>query len=168
MNNNFVFDEDYYIWMLLTYVRRGMVKLREKELSQYSITPEQAGILFCVQVIGEEATPAKISKFTIREPQSVSGMLTRMERKGLIRKVKDLGRKNMVRITITDKGRRAYQQSTYRKSIHNIMSHLAVEKRAQLRPLLETLLDKVVEEMGLPNPTLPAPEVTTPSNISPD
>ena len=168
MNKNFVFDEEYYIWMLLTYIRRGMFKLREKELSQYGITPEQAGFLFCIQVIGEEATAAKISKFTIREPQSVSGMLDRMERKGLIKKVKDLDRINMIRITITDKGRQAYQQSTYRKSIHNIMSHLAVEKRAQLRSLLETLLDKVVEEMGLPNPTLPSPEVTTLSNISPN
>lgn len=134
-----------------------MFKLRERELHQYGITPEQAGFLFCIQVIGEEATPAKISRYTIREPHSVSAMLDRMEKKGLIKKVKDLDRINMIRVVITDRGRRAYQQSTYRKSIHNIMSHLATEKRAQLRSLLETLLGKVVEEMDIPEPCLLAP-----------
>lgn len=60
---------------------------------QYGITPEQAGVLFCIKVIGKEATPAKISRYTIREPYTVSAMLNRMERKGLIKKVKDLDRK---------------------------------------------------------------------------
>lgn len=158
MSNNLLPDEDYYIWMLLTYIRRGMVKLREKELFQHGITPEQAGILFCIQVIGKEATPAKISRYTIREPHSVSAMLDRMEKKGLIKKVKDLDRKNMIRVAITDKGQQAYQQSTRRESIHKILSPMPIEKRAQLRSLLETLLDKVVVEMDIPEPCLLAPD----------
>lgn len=154
MTSNLLSDEDYYIWMLLTYVRRGMFKLRERELYQYGITPEQVGILHCIQVISEEATPAKISRYTIREPHTVSAMLNRMEKKGLIKKVKDLDRKNMIRIVITDRGRQAYQQSTYRDSVHKILSHISTEKREQLRSLLETLLDKVVEEMGIQHPCL--------------
>ncbi len=50
MTNSLLSDQDYYLWMLLIYVRRGILKLREKELYQYGITPEQAGILFCIQV----------------------------------------------------------------------------------------------------------------------
>ena len=93
----------------------------------------------------------------MREPHTVLAIPNRIEGKGLIRKVKDLDGKNTIRIVITDRGRLAYQQSAPRDSIHKIMSRISMEERDQLRSLLETLLNKVDEEMGLPDPFLVAP-----------
>ena len=69
-----------------------------------------------------------------------------MEKQGLVRKVKDLDRKNLVRVVLTEKGREAYYHSTKRESIHQIMSFLSEEERQQLRHCLQTLRDKAREQ----------------------
>jgi len=140
---------DYELWWLLLQVRRAMRKIRERELWQYEITPEEVGVLVVVQAIGKRATPAEISRRLLREPHSVSTLLSRMEKKGLVRKVKDLERKNLVRVVLNEKGRKAYQQSAERESIHRIMSYLSEDERQQLRMPLEKLCNELHKELGI-------------------
>jgi len=47
-----------------------------------------------------------------------------MARRGLVKKVKDLDRKNLVRVVMTEKGKKTYELSTKRGPIHRIMSTL--------------------------------------------
>jgi len=74
-------------------------------------------------------------------------MLGRMEKKGLVTKAKDPVRKNLVRITLTEKGRRAHQQSTERQSIHQVMSCLSEDDKRELRLLLERLRSKTLKAL---------------------
>ena len=141
-------DQDYALWWQILHMRRAMHRVRAKELFQYGITSEEAAVLFIVQAIGPRVTPAMISRFLLRERHSVSGLLSRMEKGGLVRKVKDLERKNLVRIAMTEKGQQAYQQSTKRESIHKVMSCLSKEERQQLKASLDTLWKKALEELG--------------------
>ena len=138
-------DEDYNLWLLLLKVRRAIFKARERELSKYGITPEQVGVLYIVQSNGEKITPAEISRLTLREPHTVSGLIDRMTKAGLVRKVKDLSRKNLVKVSMTKKGRQAYIQSTKRESIQDILSCLSKKERQQMRVYLEKLQDKAIE-----------------------
>jgi len=126
-----------------------MRKIRAKELLRYGITPEQSSVLFVINAIGARATPAEISRCISREPHSVSGLLSRMEKEGLVERFKDLDRKNMIRIAMTEKGKKAYQQTIKRDSIHKVMSCLSPEERRQLRANLEKLWNKALEELGL-------------------
>ncbi len=75
-------DQDYALWLLLLKVRRCISKTREKELSLYDITPEQAEVLFIVQALNSRTTQAEISRLTFREPHTVSVLISRMERRG--------------------------------------------------------------------------------------
>ena len=142
-------DRDYELWWLILHLRRAMRKIRARELFQYGITPEEAAVLLVVQTIGDKATPAEIARYLLREPHSISGLLSRMQEDGLVRKAKDLDRKNMVRVELTDKGRKAYRQSTKKESIHRLMSCLSEEDRQQLRAPLEKLCRKALEELGV-------------------
>jgi DNA-binding MarR family transcriptional regulator len=72
-----------------------------------------------------------------------------MKETGLVNKVKDLEKKNLIRIELTSKGRKAYKQALTRESIHKVMSCLSEEERRQLDMLLEKLCRKTVEELGL-------------------
>jgi len=72
-----------------------------------------------------------------------------MEKQGLVRRVRDLDRKNQVRIVITEKGQQAYNQSTRRKSIQRIMSALSDEERQQLKSFLQTLKDRALDELEM-------------------
>ena len=143
-SNDIVYD----LWVLLRRTSHVIWKVRERELAQYGIAATQAGVLHIVQAIGRKATPAEISRRLLREPHSVSGLLARMEREGLIRKVKDLNRKNLVRVELTKKGRQAYNQSTKRESIRSIMSSLSDQEQQQLVSYLRTLCARTLKELG--------------------
>ncbi len=140
-------DQDYDVWVLLRRTSHVVLKARGKELSQYGISAVKSALMLLVQTLGDKATPAEISRHLLREPHSVSGLLSRMERDGLVEKTKDLPKKNLIRITLTDKGRQAYYQSIKRESIHKIMSVLSGEEHQQLMLLLKRIRDKALQEL---------------------
>lgn len=141
-------DSEYNLWVLLQYTRDAIVRARQKDLKKYNISTRQGTVLLFVKATGEKATPADIARWLLREPHSISNLVSRMERDGLVRKVKDLRRKNMVRIELTDKGHKAYSQTTERRSIHEIMAALSEEEREQLRTSLHKLLAKAFAILG--------------------
>jgi len=141
-------DKDYALWWLILQTRRSMHKVRARELFLIGITPEEAAVLFVVSRIGDTATPAEISRWILREPHSTSGLLERMRKDGLINKVKDLDKKNLVRVVITEKGQRAIQESRGRESIHKILSTLSLGERQQLSSLLLRLREAAIGELG--------------------
>ena len=140
-------DEDYDLWVLLGQAADAILRAGQKELDRYGISAAQAAVLFAIQAIGERATPAEITRWLLRESHTVTELLNRMEREGLVTKTKDLERKNMVRVSIIEKGRQAYQQSTKRKSIHKVMSFLSQEERQQLMASLKRLRNKALKEL---------------------
>jgi DNA-binding MarR family transcriptional regulator len=46
----------------------------------------------------------------VREPHTITKLLHRMEKVGLVTKTNDLEKKNMVGVSITEKGQQAYEQ----------------------------------------------------------
>jgi MarR family transcriptional regulator, organic hydroperoxide resistance regulator len=148
-------DEDQDLWLLLTHARYAIFRAREKELMRYGVSPEQMGLLFVVQALGNKATPAALSRHIIRQPHTVSALVDRMARRGLVKKVKDLDRKNLVRVVMTEKGQKTYELSTKRGPIHRIMNTLTEEEKQEFRGYLEKLLTKARKEIGLDREEFP-------------
>jgi MarR family transcriptional regulator, organic hydroperoxide resistance regulator len=149
-------DADHDLWMFLTHTRYAIYRAREKELQRYGISPEQVGVLFIVQALQNRATPAEISRFIMRQPHTVSALIDRMEEKGFVKKVHDLDKKNLVRVSLTEKGQKAYELSTKRGPIHRIMGVLDQGEREQFRNLLEKLHSQARKELGLDRDKLPS------------
>jgi len=143
---DFTEDKDYELWVLLAQAREAMYKARQKELRLYNLSPRQSAVLFIIRAIGDKVTPAEISRWLLREPHSVSEIISRMEKQGLLKKVRDLYRKNLVRIELTEKGSEAYNQAIKRDSIHTIMSALSDEERRQFSTMLEKIRDRALKE----------------------
>jgi len=142
-------DKDDKLWWLILRTRRAMRKARSKELLQYGVTPEEAAVLIAANKIGHEATPSKISRWLLREPHSTSGILIRMEKEGLVRKVKDLDKRNLVRVTATEKGQQAYYNVSQKGVIQRIVSALSGEERKQLRTCLDKIQSAALKEAGI-------------------
>jgi len=151
-------DEFQDLYQSFARARYLTFRAREKELQRYDLTPEQAQVLFIVQAIKEKATPAEISRFLLRQPHSVSAIVERMAKKGLVKKVKDLERKNMVRVSITDKGREAYEITIKRGPIRRILNALDAKERKQFSKYLDKITEKAKEELGLDKDDLPSSE----------
>ena len=151
-------DEDQDLWMLLTHARYMVLRAREKELQRYGISPEQASLLFMVQALENKATPTALSRHLLRQPHTLSALVDRTAKRGLVRKVKDLDRKNLVRVEITEKGVKAYDQSTKRGPIHRIMAELTPEEKRKFRKYLEKIYAQARREIGMDRDSLPASE----------
>lgn len=152
-------DEDQDLWLLLTHTRYAVFRAREKELQRYGVSPEQVSLLFTVQALGNKATPASLSRHILRQPHTVSALVDRMARRGLVKKVKDLDRKNLVRVVLTEKGQKTYELSTKRGPIHRIMSELSAKEKQEFKDYLVRLLAKARREIGLDRDELPSSEV---------
>ena len=151
-------DEDQDLWLLLTHARYAVFRAREKELQRYGVSPEQVGLLFVVQALGNKATPAALSRYILRQPHTVSALVDRMAKRGLVKKVKDLDRKNLVRVVITEKGQKTYELSTKRGPIHRIMATLSDSERKQFKEYLERILATARKEIGMDRDELPPSE----------
>ena len=142
-------DADHDLWMLLTHTRYAIYRAREKELQRYGVSPEQVGVLFIVQALGNRATPSEIARLIIRQPHTVSALIERMAEKGLVKKMHDLDRKNLVRVSLTEKGQKVYDISTKRGPIHRIMGSLSATERSNFQKTLEKLQAQARKEIGL-------------------
>ena len=142
------YDADL-LWVMLHQSRDAIFKLRERELRGYGITATQASILFTIVEIGGNPTAAEISRHLIRESHSVSTILSRMEKQGLVTKENDIKRKNLVRVSLTEKGRYLYQEAAKRKSILKIISKLPSAECEQLILSLQKLRDMAVKDLGI-------------------
>ena len=140
---------DYYFWVLFSQTRDAISKARERELLTQRISERHAQILFIIKLIGHNATPAKIARWLFREPHSISEIIDRMEKQGLLIKVKDLDRKNQVRIEITEKGLDQYQRSFIPKNIPEVLSVLSDDERKQFISSLLKLRKAAIKRNGI-------------------
>ena len=146
METNPTRNPDYELWGLLNQASHAMESARGDELRPFGLSMMHAGVLYIVKVSKDPVTPAHISRVLFREPHTVSALLNRMEKQGLLRKTKDLEKKNAIRVTLTERGEEAYRQSREMKSLRRVLSNLSPKERDSLRAPLETLRDKAIEE----------------------
>ncbi|MFC2047630.1 aldehyde ferredoxin oxidoreductase N-terminal domain-containing protein [Chloroflexota bacterium] len=121
----------------------------KKELEQFGISTMEAAVLFVIQIVGRRATSAEIARWLFREPHSTVGYINRMEKKGLVRRVRDLNKKNQIRIAMTRKGRQVFAQSEKTEEFKRIFNRLSEEERQQLGSLLEKVLDATLKELAI-------------------
>ena len=139
-------DEDYRLFYMLLRVREKLFESRERELFQYNIRLRHSACLFAIKELGNIATPNEIAKIVHRKPHSVSVMLNRMEKNGLIKKKKASNGGNRVIVTLTRQGEHAFKVSSKRESLHRVFSALTKTQRQQLRDCLKTLWVSCLKE----------------------
>jgi MarR family transcriptional regulator, organic hydroperoxide resistance regulator len=141
--------ESYRLFQLLRYTADAIHRAREYELKKYNLTPEQAGALVCILSLGNNATQAELSRWLFRLPNSITILINRMEKMGLVKKRPDKKRKNIIRLSLTKKGYEAYLHSIEFKAFHPMITVLTAEKRQQLKTILEEVREKAFENLKL-------------------
>ena len=89
---------------LLTTAQHSVFQYLSGKLSEYDVTPSQYGVLSCLWQ-GEFATPKQISEILCLETSTISGVLDRMQKKGLIDRVINRDDRREVRVVPTEKGK---------------------------------------------------------------
>lgn len=141
------FSEEFELWVLLEQTAFAIARARDMELNHYGLTPAQASVLYTLEINNGSATQGEISQFTMRQHHSVSTLINRMVKEGLVGKVKE-PKGNKFKIVITEKGRNLYYK-TDKSSIMMVFGALADEDRIDLAKHLKTLCDHARSLIGI-------------------
>ena len=92
---------DNCINYLLTGAQHSVFQYMKKNLAQFDITPIQYGVLGCIWEF-DMHNPKDIAAHLGVENSTISGILERMENKGLIRRMIDSSDRRFIHIELTD------------------------------------------------------------------
>jgi MarR family transcriptional regulator, negative regulator of the multidrug operon emrRAB len=136
------------LYMLLCQANDIMLNAVELELKQYGITIPQVRVMVMLSRENRPVTLDELVKWNLREFNSVSTLINRMEKKGLVRKFKKDGDRKTY-IELTDEGNILYHQKVTERSIQLIMGALSNEEKNQLGSLLRKVRDTARDTLGL-------------------
>ena len=141
--------EKHQIFSLLRLTADAVHRVREFELQKYGISPQQAAALICIHSLHDQATPAELSRWLFREPNSITILLNRMHKLGLIEKKADTKRKNQIRLSLTPKGYETYNIAIEFESFSSLLNIFPKSKRRQLYTLLMQLKEDIFQDLRL-------------------
>jgi DNA-binding MarR family transcriptional regulator len=142
-------NEFFISWIMLAQARDAVLKARQRDYAQFDINNERRAVLWCIQNNGGQATPVEISVQLFHELHSVTEMLNRMVREGLLKKYKGTGRSRTI-VRLTKKGSEVFNQSFYDKTDQRIFSVLTPKEREKLRSYLWKIRNNALKELGIP------------------
>jgi DNA-binding MarR family transcriptional regulator len=108
---------------------------------------EQFSVLVTIKYLREPARPTDIAQWLARSPNSVSMLVDRMVKAGLVRRVRDRSDRRVVNVFVTNKGESALEPATRAvwDFIWELLSQLPRENRHTLASLLETVKRQALE-----------------------
>jgi DNA-binding MarR family transcriptional regulator len=142
-------DEFFVLWVLLAQVKDALSKARHRELDRFNINRERRAILWAIQNSGGKSTPVQIARLLLRELNSVSEMLKRMEKEGLVERGQRSGKSSLA-VTLTRKGKEVFDQSRNNPVDRRVLSILPKKKRERLAGDLWAIRNQALHELGIP------------------
>lgn len=138
---------DISLWRVLDHTQFMIARSREMELARFGLTPEQTYVLDILSESGGSTTMNQLVDITQRQHHSISTLVDRMSRQGLVARNRNPDDHRQYEVLITDKGRELFRHVT-RESITTIFSSLSKEQKRQLMSELRVLLRSAYEVLG--------------------
>jgi DNA-binding MarR family transcriptional regulator len=134
-------NTDLRCWYLIHRTRDALRICEDKIFSKRGLTTEQYAVLATMKYLGNPTRPTDVAKWLERSTNSISLIIDRMVKAGLIKRVRDKSDRRVVQLTITSKGENALRPATLAGLgfIQKVLSPLSHEDRHTLVTLLETL-----------------------------
>ncbi|MFW6105580.1 MAG: MarR family winged helix-turn-helix transcriptional regulator [Chloroflexota bacterium] len=134
-------------WILLRQAYNLILRCEDRVFSEYELTTEQHAVLMAIKHISGSVRITDIAQWLDRSVNSVSMIIDRMVKAGLVRRVRDRKDRRTVFVTMTSKAEKAYVPSSVAGwgLIQEILSPLSDEDKRTLIRLLEKLRDKTYD-----------------------
>ncbi len=139
-------------WVMLGQTWDAMYKVAERKLAKLGLTPEKLGVLWACKENAPPITPAKLSRLVFRESQTITTLLSRMERDGLVTRVPKEKGHPFTEVKMTAKGEELCCPGieVVRSLLEvRIMTALSAEEIEQLIKLVRKLRENTLEELHL-------------------
>jgi DNA-binding MarR family transcriptional regulator len=141
-------DPEINLYALLDQTDSIVTAAVELEVKHLRVTQPQVRIL---TLLSRENTPVNLEElahWTLKEFNSVSTLINRMEKKGLVKKIKKEGELKTY-VVLTEKGNDLFLKQVTERSIHLIIGKLSDDEKKQLEAILKKVRDTTHDLLGL-------------------
>jgi len=148
----FAFDNPLLrAWLLLHQTYNLILKSEDAVFAKVGLTTQQHGVLMAIKYIQDPVTPTDVSNWLDRNPNGISMLLYRMEKDGLVSRVRDLRDRRSVRLVITERGNEIFGQATIIgwQLVEKMLSDLPEEDLWTLISLLEKVREQGFKNLNL-------------------
>jgi DNA-binding MarR family transcriptional regulator len=134
-------------WILLRQAYNLALKCEDQVFTEYKLTTEKHAVLMAIKSINGPVRITDIARWLDRSVNSVSMIVDRMVKAGMVRRVRDRKDRRTVFVTMTSKAEKAYLPASAAgwELIQEILSPLSDEDKRTFIRLLETLRDKTYD-----------------------
>ena len=147
------------LWFITHRTRDVLRNCEDRVFGEYGLTAEQYGVLAVMEVLGDSVRVTDLAQGLGRSANSVSMIVDRMVKAGLVRRGRDRGDRRTVRVSVTNKGEAAFRPATVAglELIRELTSPLSYEDKRTFVGLHELIRHKAlqylnpeadIEEMG--------------------
>ena len=132
---------------LLTVAQHEVFVVFSERLAEFGVTPGQYGILNCLWSQGS-ATPKEIAQTPRLEDSTVSGMLDKLQKRGLVTRVLDPNDRRSIRVEASEAGKAIREDvlRTVDELNQAVLAPFTAQQRQQLLELLRRLCGTSEEE----------------------
>lgn len=134
-------------WVLLRQVPGLVSRCEDQVFSKHGLTTERHAVLMAIRHIDGPVRPTDVARWLDLSVNSVSMIIDRMVRAGLVKRTRDRKDRRTVFLTATEKAEKAYVLASVAgwELIQEILAPLSDKDKRTLIKLLETLRDKTYD-----------------------
>ncbi len=141
-------QQNEMLWRLLDNTRFAISRLREIELSKFGLTIEQSSILKILNSLGGSSNLGELEYLTLRQPHSLSTLVSRMKRLKMVSK-KRTAHEKRYSIYITSQGQALLNQMT-ENTLSEAFSCLSKTQLANFIQLFDILRSQALSLLHVP------------------
>jgi DNA-binding MarR family transcriptional regulator len=137
--------------LLLYQAETTLAKLVERSLLEFGLSTPQMLLLGALYWDGRALVPRRIRNTLVVEAQSLTGLIDRLEAQGLAQRLSHPKDRRKIRVQITPKGRKRYEEASARsdKALETFFQALTLRERQQLRAAMFKLRGAGYKPLGL-------------------
>jgi len=138
------------LWFLIHRTRDVFANCEDKIFGKYGLTTEQFSVLVTMKYLGDSVRVTDLARGLERSTNSVSMIVDRMTKIGLVRRIRDKIDRRVVRVVMTEKGARALRPATVAglEFLQKTVSPLSAEERRTLISLLEKVKFEALKQLS--------------------
>jgi DNA-binding MarR family transcriptional regulator len=140
-----------HAWILLRHTYYSIFKCEDDLSPKTGLTSKQVAVLMAIKQAPDPVTQTDVANWQDRDATSITSIIDRMSKDGLVKRLKDLKDRRSVHLVITPKGEKILGQAREPTGqlMMDIMSCLTDKETQTLIKLLDKIRDKTFEHRNI-------------------
>ncbi len=142
-------------WMLIHQTHNLLTRSENAVFGNLDLTTRKHAVLLALSNIKGPVTVIDVARWLDRNANGISMLVDRMERDGLVSRVRDLPDRRTVRLEMTPKGEKILKEANKlsKEMIRDVFSELSEEEMANVSAMLDKVRNRTFSFLKLEKPS---------------